>query len=195
MGREPPALVASTLRDMLHLEPSTVERRRRDSRSRLPASTASQGISPDFGREDDGGIHLRAELRQSDRALSDIRTELWQSQERSRRLASEVWRMDSERTRVEAVEAALAAEVAGLLQTLHLRPKRHGEHAAGESASELERRMRELLALMVLLRSSIGEGGLLLEASTVAAERRQWRKDRDSLQAKLAKKAKAAADT
>ena len=136
--RGTPALVSSTLRELLSPQPLTIEFARK-TRPRLPASTAPK---PRFEEaEDEAPPDLRVELRHSDRALSDLRTELWQAQERARRLASEVWRMDGERSRVRAVQAQLQAEVAGLLQAVRLRPVLHGEHsnAAAESASEQER--------------------------------------------------------
>jgi hypothetical protein len=169
-ARGTPALVSSTLRELLSPQPLTIEFARK-TRPRLPASTAPK---PRFEEaEDEAPPDLRVELRHSDRALSDLRTELWQAQERARRLASEVWRMDGERSRVRAVQAQLQAEVAGLLQAVRLRPVLHGEHsnAATESASEQERELRETVELLSALRRAVGEGGMLLEVSAVQKER------------------------
>jgi alkylation response protein AidB-like acyl-CoA dehydrogenase len=115
--RGAPALVSSTLRELLSPQPLTIEFARK-TRPRLPASTAPKPLFEEA--EDEAPPDLRVELRHSDRALSDLRTELWQAQERARRLASEVWRMDGERSRVRAVQAQLQAEVAGLLQAVRL---------------------------------------------------------------------------
>ena len=182
--RGAPALVSSTLRELLSPQPLTIEFARK-TRPRLPASTAPK---PRFEEaEDEAPPDLRVELRHSDRALSDLRTELWQAQERARRLASEVWRMDGERSRVRAVQAQLQAEVAGLLQAVRLRPVLHGEHsnAAAESASEQERELREAVELLSALRRAVGEGGMLLEVSAVQMERRAWAAERERLTARI----------
>ena len=183
-ARGTPALVSSTLRELLSPQPLTIEFARK-TRPRLPASTAPK---PRFEEaEDEVPPDLRVELRHSDRALSDLRTELWQAQERARRLASEVWRMDGERSRVRAVQAQLQAEVAGLLQAVRLRPVLHGEHsnAATESASEQERELRETVELLSALRRAVGEGGMLLEVSAVQMERHAWAAERERLTARI----------
>ena len=59
--------------------------------------------------------------------------------------------MDGERSRVRAVQGQLQTEVAGLLQAVKLRPVMHREEEpspAGESASDQEQQMRQLVRLV-----------------------------------------------
>ena len=94
--------------------------------------------------------------------------------------------MDGERSRA-AVQGQLRAELASILQLVHLRPVMHteGSNPAAESASDHEREAREIVHLMCALRAAIGEGGLLVDVRSVEMERSSWRKERERLSAQL----------
>ena len=129
---------------------------------------------------------MRRELRSSDRALSDLRTELWQAQERARRLATEVWRMDGERSRLRAVQGQLGAELSCVLSLLRLRPPPPAALPAADCMpSDWELELHALVHAAGHLRAAVDRGGVLVEASSVDAERAGWQEERETLHAEL----------